>query len=179
MNGVGCLDIGCLAEGTVMANKLNAFEILEIAEQMERNAVSFYREAARFFDEPKLHKLMFELADWEKEHEETFAKMRREVSEELNPLEDFDPYEYMPANPQVLDGLALSVFKPNPMGEITGKETKEQLLRKALKKEEDTIVFFRGLARFARDLAAEHGIVEIIKEEEHHIRIIRESLDQL
>jgi len=162
-----------------MTNKFNAFEILEIAEQMERNAVSFYRQAARFFDEPKLHKLLFELADWEREHEQTFAKMRREVSEKLNLLGDFDPYEYMPANPQVLDGLALSVFKPDPAAEITGKETKEQILRKALKKEEDTIIFFRGLARFARDQAAENRILKIIHEEEHHVRIIRESLDQL
>lgn len=162
-----------------MTNKLNAFEILEMAEQMERNAVSFYREAARLFDEPKLHKLLLELADWERRHEQAFAKMRREVSEELNPLEDFDPYKYMPANPQVLDGLVLSVFKPDAMGEITGKETKEQILRKALKKEKDTITFFRGLARFARDLAAEHRIVKIVEEEEHHLRIINESLEQL
>jgi rubrerythrin len=166
-------------QGTVMGNKFNAFEILEIAEQMERNAASFYRRAATFFDEPRLHKLLGELADWEKEHEETFAKMRRKVSEQENLLGDFDPYEYMPANPQVLDGLALSVFKPEASGEITGREKKEDILRKALKKEEDTIRFFRGLVRFARDPGSEYKIVEIIKEEERHIRILQESLEQL
>lgn len=162
-----------------MGSKFNAFEILEIAEQMERNAASFYRSAAKLFDEPRLNKLLYELADWEKEHEKTFAKMRREVSEEEELLGDFDPDKYMPANPQVLEGLALSVFKPDPAGEITGKEKRDEILQKALRKEEDTIVFFRGLERFAQELASKYEIGEVIREEERHIRIIRQSLEQL
>ena len=165
--------------GAVMGAKYKAFEILLIAEQIERNGAAFYRKAAELFDEQKLRDLFFHLADWEVEHEKTFAEMKREVSEEMNEVRFFNADDYMSANPQVMAGLAAFAIRPDPAEELRGLEGREEILKNALKKEEDTIVFYRGLKGFTRGAAAKEKIKEIIKEEKKHIGILGQSLKGL
>ena len=45
-----------------MSTTLNAFESLEIAEQVERNGIRFYRNAAALYKDPKIRRLFSELA---------------------------------------------------------------------------------------------------------------------
>ena len=64
-----------------MIVNLNAFEIFEIAERIERNGAMFYRKAAHmFFDNENVRKILLEIAAMEDEHERTFAKMRRQLT---------------------------------------------------------------------------------------------------
>jgi rubrerythrin len=48
-----------------MSITFNAFEIFEIAEQIERNGVKFYRKAAKGISDQDLRQTLLELADME------------------------------------------------------------------------------------------------------------------
>ena len=162
-----------------MGAKYNAFEVLSIAEKIERNGAVFYHKAAELFDEPKLRDLFFNLADWEVKHEEIFAEMKKEVTKEMNEVRFFDADDYMSANPQVMASLAAFAIRPDPAEELKGLEGREQILKNALKKEKDTVVFYRGLKNFTRGAAAKEKIKEIIEEEKRHIGILKQSLKGL
>ena len=162
-----------------MEAKYNAFEILTIAEKVERNGAVFYHKAAELFDDAELRKLFVRLADWELKHEEVFAKMKVELGQEAYESEVFELDNYMSANPQVMAGLAVFAVKPDPAEELTGQENKEEILKNALQKEKDTIVFYRGLKSFCRDKAAKKKVGGIIEQEERHIGILKQSLEQL
>ena len=86
----GCLSApgvsspGCVlpfVEMERMTATFNTSEVLEIAEQIERNGAKFYRSAAAIFDEPEICRMLLRLADWEAKHERVFARMRRQLSE--------------------------------------------------------------------------------------------------
>ena len=162
-----------------MEKKYSAFEILQTAEKIERNSVTFYQKAATLFDDPKLRSKLFELAQWEGRHEELFTKMRKELVEQLDILGTFNFDEYSFSNPKLLDGLAHMTVDPDAAYELTGKESKKDILDRALTLEKDTIVFYRGMRRAAADKTAKETINEIIEEEKRHVRIVRQSLAQL
>ena len=71
-----------------MTRTYNIDEIFEMAEQIERNGVAFYRRAAEVsMDEERKRKLL-DLAEMEASHECTFAAMR---TEQENAPTSFDP----------------------------------------------------------------------------------------
>ena len=65
-----------------MSITFNAFEIFEMAEQIERNGTKFYHKAAENIADQTVSQMLFDLADMELEHEKTFAHMRMQLSEE-------------------------------------------------------------------------------------------------
>ena len=60
-----------------MSISLNAIEVFEIAERIERNAVKFFRKAAESFSDPDQCQTLLNLAEFEREHEKTFVNMRK------------------------------------------------------------------------------------------------------
>jgi rubrerythrin len=158
--------------------QFSAFEILSIAEKVERNGAAFYHKAAGFFEDTKLRAVLHQLADWESRHEQFFADLKRRVGQEVGKAMTFYPDRFMAGDPRLSDGLAQEALNPDPSREFTGAESKTEILGKALKKEEDAISFFTGLEQWAQDLAAKDEIREIIEEEQRHVRILTESLQQ-
>ena len=63
-----------------MGIDFNADEVFEIAEQIERNGVKFYRSAAEKIQDADKKKLLTDLAEMEVEHEQTFKALRSELS---------------------------------------------------------------------------------------------------
>ena len=74
-----------------MGYDVNADEIFEMAEQIERNGASFYRKAAESIDDPAGKKLLLNFAAMEDEHEKTFAALRKDLSEKEKTATTFDP----------------------------------------------------------------------------------------
>lgn len=161
-----------------MSMTLNAFESFEIAEQIERNGTKFYRKAAEIFDDPHIHKMFIRLADWETGHEEIFAGMRKQLSEQGRELRTFRPEDELP-DVKAMAGLAVFGIKPDPSDELTGGESRADVLKQAIKKEKDSIVFYKGLKEFISARAGKDKIDDIIEEEFKHIRILNQSLEQL
>src|SRR4030042_6116011 len=105
-----------LVERMKMTRTFNAFEAFEIAEQIERNGVRFYRKAAELFDDARVSGLFLKLAQWEETHERIFADMRKQLSEQGRRLRTFDP-EDAPLDAKAMAGLAAFGLKPDPPGE--------------------------------------------------------------
>jgi len=142
-----------------MTRTFNAFEVFEIAEQIERNGAAFYRRASGLFEEPTLTEMFLELAEWEVRHEEVFANMRKHLSEQDPELRTFE-IEDAPLDAKAMAGLAAFGISPDPTEQLTGNETKQDILRMALQKEKDSIVYYTGLKGFV------------------DVRIISQSLEQ-
>ncbi len=159
-----------------MVVEFNAFEIFEIAEKIERNGAKFYRRAAELFDDPRAHNMFLQLVEWETAHEQFFAGMRKELSEQGPEMRTFKPENDVVFDAQSMAGLAVFGNRMDPSAELTGKESITDILKCAIEKEKDTIVFYTGLKDFVSAEAGKDKIADIIKEEMHHVRILKESL---
>jgi rubrerythrin len=155
----------------------SAFEVFQIAEQIERNGARFYGKAAQLFDIPAIRKMFLELADWETKHQEVFRDMRKQLLDKNSELPTTGAQDAMFA-PKAMAGLAVFGIKPDPADELSGKESIADVLKKAIKKEKDSIVYYTGLKEFIPTQADKDKIDDIIKEELRHIRILSQSLAQ-
>jgi len=150
---------------------LNALEIFEIAEQIEQNGARFYKRSAEIFGEPVICRIFLKLADWELKHKEIFSGMKKQYAES-NPGSGASGPERTLQQAKTMAGLAVFGIKPNPSDELSGKEGKSDILRRAIEKEKDSIVFYSGLRDFAPAASAKEKIDEIIREELRHIIIL-------
>jgi len=160
-----------------MSVTLNAFEVFEIAEQIERNAAKFYRRAASIFDVSEIQTLFLKLADWETEHEKTFTDMKKQIVGSNIASMSFRSEDTWP-DPKVMAGLTIFGIRAEPTEELNGKENQADILGKAVEKEKDSIVFYNGLKDFLSHATDRDPIDRIIKEEMRHIRILHESLNR-
>lgn len=160
-----------------MAVEFNAFEVFEIAERIERNGAKFYRRAAELFDDSRVHNMFLKLAEWEVAHEKVFANMRKELSEQGPEMRTFEVENEVVFDAQSMAGLAVFGNRINPSAELTGKESIKDILKIAIEKEKDTIIFYTGLKDFVSASAGKDKITDIIKEEMHHVRILNQSLE--
>jgi len=140
----------------------NAFEIFEIAEQIERNGVKFYRTAAKAVSDQDLRQTLLELADMEAEHEETFASMRKQLSEADKDwqLRVFDPENELSLYLQAMANGHVFDLKKDPSEQLRNAETIEDILKLAINAEKDSIVFYLGLRDFVPAIARQDKVEE-------------------
>jgi len=159
-----------------MTRELSAFEVLKIAEQMERNAARFYRKAAGMHNDPSLSKLFSELAQWENRRVQVFAEMMNRLSERVWEQGGSDPgrvdVSRLDTPPAVFDEHS------DPAKELTGNETRAEVFDLALKKERYTIGYYTSLTEFALGQENLKVIESILQEERKHVRILTQSLRQ-
>lgn len=161
-----------------METKFNVFEIFQIAEKIDHNGAKFYIKTAELFDNPELRNIYYKLANWRARHEKILAQRRKRFSEKTGEFGTFDPDNYVLSNPQVMAGLTVFAHKPNSSGRLTGAENKEQIIKDAIRRAKEAIIFYTGLKDFARDPASKDTIDKIIKEENRHIRLLTEQSEQ-
>ena len=160
-----------------MGVTFNADEIFEMAEQIERNGVTFYRAAAEKL--PSVRQDLLDLAAMEEEHEKTFADMRAQLSGREQETMVFDPdgeaqmYLRVIADGQVFD------VKADPAEQLTGQETPEDILKIAIALEKDSIAFYAGLKECVPPRAGKDKVEGIIREEFGHIATLSEKLSAL
>ncbi len=161
-----------------MARGLTAYEILEIAEKMERNAAEFYRRAAGLCHDPKVSKLFHELAQWERHHIQIFVEMKEQLSEKSWQLGYYQPGRSRSPRPQV---PAPPVFsdQADPARELTGHENKIDVLVLAIQKEEYVIAYYTSLREFVLGRNSVEVLKDIIHEENRHLKILTQSLEQI
>ncbi|NQT21107.1 MAG: ferritin family protein [Planctomycetes bacterium] len=153
----------------------NADELLEIAEQIERNGARFYRRAAENITKPKEHHLLLTLAAMEDEHEKTFAAIRAELDQEASDA-DFDlddqagMYLRAVADGQVFDRNA------DPAERLDGGESFEDILRAAVDLEKDSVVYYQGVRELVPKHLGREKVDRIINEEMQHIATLSKEL---
>lgn len=161
-----------------METRFNVFEILQIAEQIEHKSATFYLKAAELFADADLRDLLYRLAAWKAKHEKLWARMRQRFSEKTGEFGTFDPDNYVLSNPQVMSGLTAFGTRPDGTERLTGREDKRQILKFALRRANEVVIFYGGLKDFARDPASADAIDQIIREENRQAQVLRAELQQ-
>ncbi len=159
-----------------MTVTISALKVFEIAEQIERNGTAFYRRAAEMFNEPNICNMFLELADWEVKHEQVFRDMRKQLSKLNSKPRTFRPEETQP-DPQVIASLAVFGAGSEPVYKLKNIENVADILKRAIKKEKDSIAFYKNLKDLVPVNADKDKVDDIIEEEIRHIKILRQALE--
>jgi len=159
-----------------MTIPFSADEVLQMAEQIERNGSRFYRRASEGFADSRMRDLLLDLASMEDEHQKVFASMRADLSPQEREPSVFDPYgETALYLRGMADGHVFDV-KTDPSERLTGKETVEDILRTAIGLEKDSIAFYLGLKEIVPERLGKERIDDIIKEEMGHIGVLSKGM---
>ena len=160
-----------------MADIFNAFEVFEMAEQIERNGGKFYRKAAELAADEGLKNALFQLASMEDEHIRVFSSMKQDIAGQPW-AEGFEQ-----ENEAVLflrDIAGGKVFGPqHDPSELLENMSMEDILTKAVGLEKESIVFYTGIKELVPADLGRERLDGIIKEEMRHIRILTQRLDML
>jgi rubrerythrin len=162
-----------------MSIALNALEVFEIAERIERNSVNFYLKAAEALSDEKLSSVLLSLSEFEKEHVKSYANMRKQISSK-----ELDVITYDPENEISLYLQRIAdnhVFDPgkNPAEQLKYKGTREDILNFAIESEKNKIIFYIGLKNYVPATAVKNKVDEIIDEEMNHIAELNLRLSAL
>lgn len=153
-----------------MSYDFNAADILEMAEQMERNGAAFYRDAAKKISDDAAKQFLLELAAMEDDHEKTFVAIKADLMSDEKASTVFDPEG---ESAQYLKSLAdIRVFykKEQP------PETMKEILKSAIEAEKDSIVFYLGMKDLVPSVLGKDRVDAIIKEEMGHVNLLSRKL---
>ena len=162
-----------------MSITFNAFEIFEMAEQIERNGTKFYRKAAQIVPDRNARQMLLDFADMEAEHEKTFADMRSKLSEKESEPVVFDPENEAAMYLQAMASSHVFDLKATESQELTGNETVQDIIKSGIKAEKDSVVFYTGLKDFVPSKAGKDKVEAIIKEEMGHIALLNQKLSSV
>jgi len=156
-----------------MAYVFNMNEILEMAEQIERNGAAFYRKAAKGISDSVNNALLLELAQMEDQHEKIFASLRVQLSEDEKASTVFDPEGEAVLYLRALADTRVFFEKKIDTGSM------EEILKEALTAEKDSIVFYLGMKELVPEKSGKTKVDSIIKEEMEHIKLLGKKLVEL
>jgi rubrerythrin len=155
-----------------------ADEIFEMAEESERNAAEFYREAAERSSNEETRKLLLDMSATEIEHLETFQNMREKLSAEEG-MSIFDPLGRSTMFLQAMADARTWEGRVNPTRELSGNETAKEIVEIALEAEKEMVVFYVGLKDMVYFKAGKDKVEDIIIEELAHISALLKKLKSL
>ncbi|MCD6353326.1 MAG: ferritin family protein [Proteobacteria bacterium] len=162
-----------------MSIVFNADEILTMAEQIERNGARFYRRAAEIIKNPESHKLFLELAAMEDDHEKVFSHMRAEIAKQKTRGVDFDSQDQAPLYLKAWADKNVFNVESDPVEQLTGQETMEDILNMAIGSEKESIVFYLGFKEALANKSDREKVEKILKEEMSHIASLSAKLAEI
>jgi rubrerythrin len=153
-----------------MSYDFNANDILQMAEQIERNGATFYRNSAEKVQEPSAKDLLLGLAEMEDEHERTFAGLRARLTADEQATTVFDPQNESALYLKALADSRVFFEKEMDTGTMKG------ILKEAITAEKDSILFYLGMKDLIPETLGKDRIDAIIKEEMSHINLLTRKL---
>jgi rubrerythrin len=163
----------------IMPITFNADEIFEIAEQIERSGVKFYRKAADNASDKKTKQMLLDMAEMEAGHLTTFEHMRRHLVRREKEGTVFDPGNEASLYLQTMAKAHGSEGKKSPTEELTGTESIEEIFKIALNAEKDSVIYYFGLRSFVPPKAGRDRVEAIIAEEIEHVTTLNKMLASL
>ncbi len=163
-----------------MSIVFNADEALAMACEIERNGAKFYARAAEIAGGGPVGKLLGDLAEWEDGHEKLFVSMRAELTDEEKKPTAFDPDGEAELYLQAMADT--HVFKADaeaggdPAAALSGKESAEEIINTALGLEQESILFYAGLAKLVPARLGNERVQKIIDEEIGHVAYLKKEL---
>jgi rubrerythrin len=159
-----------------MGFEYNADEILEMAEQIERNGARFYRRAAELARDEEVKNVLLDLAAWEDGHQKVFASMRQDLTDQQHQPTTFAPEHETSLYLQAMaDGNVFDI-RADPAEMLTGTQSKKEIFELAIGQEKNSIVFYLGLKEMVPRTLGKDKVDQIIKEEMGHIGLLNREI---
>ena len=161
-----------------MTIKYSIKEIMEMAEEIERNGAKFYKKAASLIKAPKTSKLLSDLAAMELDHEKTFSQMEQQILKQHPEEIPYDPDSQAQAYINAIaDGNVFDIAA-DPSELLTPSESPQDILSLALDLEKNSIVFYTGIKQLVtKDM--QKKVDDIIAQEMTHISFLSDELNGL
>jgi len=156
-----------------MSYDFNAADIFEMAEQIERNGVIFYKKAADNTTEPKEKEFFLFMAGIEMQHEKTFAEMRAELTERETAPTIFDPEDESVLYLRALADTKVFSDVQSPPSSL------KDIFDMAIDAEKNSIAFYIGMRDLVPDKRGKERLDNIIKEEKSHIVLLSTRLAEI
>lgn len=155
----------------------NIDEVFEIAGQIEKNGAAFYRKAAELTDIEIVRDLFLDLAVQEDDHARIFSGIRESLVPDVARMSVYDKDDIVALHLHALANREVFNVQEDPSGLLTGKESAEDVIRMAIGKEWDSILFYTAI----RDLMTEEEdrvkTDSIIRQEYRHVDQLKARLD--
>lgn len=162
-----------------MSITFNADEALAMAEQIERNGAKFYARAAEIAGGGSVGKLLGDLAEWEKGHEQLFTSMRSELTDEERKSTAFDPDGEAELYLQAMADTHVFKEDEGPAAALSGNESAEEIIDTALGMEQESILFYLGLVKMVPARLGNEKVQKIIDEEIGHVAYLKRELNRI
>jgi rubrerythrin len=158
-----------------MPTTFAADEVFEIAEEIERNAAEFYREAAERSPNEDIKNFLLEMSAAENKHLSTLQNMREKLAEEEG-LSIFNPLGHSAMYLQAIADARCWEGRKNPMEVLTGNETIKEIIDIAIEAEKEMVVFYVGLKDLVYFKPGKDKVEDIIIEKLSHIHALVRKL---
>ena len=141
-------------------------EVIEVAIQIERNGLSFYRSIAALMEQEEIKQLFNHLADEEEAHIKSFESLWEAFKDYKPDIPDEEEYyEYI----RMLAGMNVFTRKEG-IDEVVGSiKNEKDALEMAIRFEKDSIVFFAEIKGLVKE-SQRDAVDELMREERGHLR---------
>jgi rubrerythrin len=156
-----------------METEFNVDQVFQIARRIQQNGAEFYEEMAKRFRESGLRGLCSELAKCRAERAKALAEGRKEFFGGSGLPETSGRDDYIMSHPSEMADLAVFSHDQYHSKPLTGQESREEILKDAIGRCEEVIVFFQGLKGFVQDAFSKKTLNRIIEEEQNYIYQLR------
>lgn len=152
-----------------METEFGVLEVLKIAERLEHNGRQFYTKMAKLFIETHCRSLCEDLADWRAGRELTLAQQKKQFYDQKAGLMLKDDSDYFRTHPDVIADLSVFADKCYPPHTLTGHESLSEIVKDAVTRTREAVIFYSGLKDFARNQETRALINQFIEEEIRYI----------
>jgi rubrerythrin len=111
----------------------------------------------------------------EAEHRDTFAAMEDELSDEERRSTVFDPQNELGMYLRAFVGGAVFDTDQDPAALLTGQESPDEVLKRAIELEKDSIAFYNGIEGMVSERLGRARVREIIHQEMGHIATLADQ----
>jgi len=150
-----------------------------MAMEIERNGQKFYERGAEIVSDPAVKKLMTDLVEWEKGHEQLFQGLRGELTDDERASTAFDPDGEMELYVKAMAGEHVFTKKADPATLISEGDSAADVLHKALDMERDSILFYVAIKNAVPKRLGADKVEALIREEMSHIAYLQKQIEAL
>ncbi|MFC1604357.1 hypothetical protein ACFL5F_04940 [Planctomycetota bacterium] len=154
-----------LKREAAMETNFGVLEVLKIAERLEYNGRQFYTKMAKLFIETRCKDMCEDLADWRAGRETTLARQRKLFHAQKAGFVPNNASDYFRSHPDILADLSVFAEKFYPHNALTGHESLSEIVKDAITRTREAVIFYRGLKDFARNQETRALINQFIEEE--------------
>jgi rubrerythrin len=154
-----------LKREAAMETNFGVLEVLKIAERLEHNGRQFYTKMAKLFIETRCKDLCEDLADWRAGRELTLERQRKQFGKQKAGFVPNNAGDYFRTHPDVIADLSVFADKFYPLHTLTGHESLSEIVKDAVARTREAVIFYRGLKDFARNQETRALINQFIDEE--------------